>query len=72
MKKSGSLLNKQIINYVDLLNTLKKCMELLKKEKIWNIFKNYDNNADDMISYDQIESAFNDIFEKKVLLCNFS
>jgi Ca2+-binding EF-hand superfamily protein len=66
MKKSGSLLHKQIINYVELLNSLKKCKELLKKEKVWNIFKNYDQKGEGYIAYDQTISAFHDIFEKKV------
>jgi hypothetical protein len=45
---------------------LRKCKEILKKEKVWNIFKNFDQKACGYLTYDQAILAYIELLEKKV------
>ena len=42
LKKKENLCKRQKLDYQESLNSLIKLKEIVKREKIWNMFKNYD------------------------------
>jgi serine/threonine protein kinase len=57
-EKNRSLSQIQVVNFVELLNSLRKCKDLLKKEKIWNLFKNQDKTGCGYLTYEQTLRTF--------------
>ncbi len=71
-RKHAGVIKRQIINFTEFLDSLIRCKELLKKEKVWNIFKNYDEKGVGYLTYDQTISAFKETLGNNVLYNNHS
>lgn len=67
MKKNKDDCEIQKINVMDFIEKLLKSGELIRKEKVWNIFKNIDIYYKDLISIKDIK----DFFEKKNMQVNY-
>ncbi len=66
IRNNAAVIQKHIINYIELLDSLLRSKEILKKEKIWNIFKNYDTRGVGYLTTDQTVLAFRETLNKKV------
>jgi len=71
-RKHAGVIKRQIINFTEFLDSLIRCKELLKKEKVWNIFKNYDDKGIGYLTYDQTISAFKETLGNNVSHINHS
>jgi hypothetical protein len=72
IRKNATVIQKQIINYIEFLDSLIRSKEILKKEKVWNIFKNYDTRGIGFLTTDQTHKAFCEILGKKVKFIEIS
>lgn len=61
LETKKDLCENQNVNFVELFNNVLKCRAILKKEKMWNTFKNLDIKGQGFLSLEQVVVAFREL-----------